>query len=219
VSTTDPSGTILTWREFGTVIDTKITELAMKDITNLEDLNAQFILILNEILEIFEDYMWQMLQRGIIFAVEQMNRIDPRYHFSITWTPTDDTLLTELMKGCGTYLTNWRSDLRTEAAKEIDIGINAGESVEQIGARITSAINASKSRGVLIARTELMRAFNKAAEDRYTKAGFKLKWVTAYDPEVCELCMAMEGKILTPDDPRPPLHPNCRCTIIPVLES
>ena len=214
---TDPSGTILTWREFGMVIENKVTELAMKNITNLEDLNSLFLIALNEILEIFEDYMWQMLQRGIIFAVEQMRRVDPRYHFAITWTPTDDTLLKELMDGCTTYLQNWRNDLQQKAAKQIDIGIKESENVEQIGARITTTINASKSRGVLIARTELMRAFNKAAEDRYTKAGFKMKWITAYDPEVCELCQVMEGKILTPDDPRPPLHPNCRCTIIPVL--
>lgn len=221
MSFTDPSGTILTWREFGTVIENKIAELAMKDITNLEDLNAQFLIILNEILEIFEDYLWIMIQHGLMFAVEQMNKIDPRYHFAITWTPADDTLLAELMKGCGTYLQNWANDLQEKAAKQIDIGIKTGESVEQIGTRITTAINASKSRGVLIARTELMRAFNRAAEDRYTKAGFGMRWVTAYDPEVCEQCVVMENihgtGILEPNDPRPPLHPNCRCTIVPVL--
>jgi len=193
----------------------------MKDITNLEDLNTQFIIVLNEILEIFEDYMWQMMERGIFFAVQHMNRIDPKYHLEITWTPADDVLLKEIMQGCNEYLLNWHKDVRMRASNEIDIGIKEGESVEQIGQRIKAVLETSKSRGVLIARTELMRAFNKAAEDRYTKAGFSMKWITAYDVEVCKLCVAMEKihetGILQPNDPRPPLHPNCRCTIIPVL--
>jgi hypothetical protein len=51
-----------------------------------------------------------------------------------------------------------------------------------------------------------MRAFNAAAKDRYEKAGFKMKWLTARDPQVCEICEPLDGQIV---EIVPPIHPNC----------
>lgn len=99
-----------------------------------------------------------------------------------------------------------------------------------------------------IARTEVIRATNFSTEQAYiqSKVVDKKEWLTAHDERVCPWCGPMDGKQLdlgkhyyeegdtitgTNDKGKkvrlnigisnvdyPPLHPNCRCTLIPVIE-
>jgi len=216
---TDPTRTILTWREFSDKVADRVDEAGLKQISTEALLDEEMTMMMNEILEIFEDYLWLMMQKGILFATEEMNRLSPRYHFTAGWQPSDDQLLADLLTGCRTYLTNWTGDIRAETAKEIREGIGLGESADQIGKRVADTIQSHKWRGTLIARTELMRAWNNAAFDRYYKAGFgktgvippahpncrcglrvmfingeyKIVWMTARDPIVCEVCQPLDG--------------------------
>jgi len=186
---TDPTRTILTWREFSDKVADRVDEAGLKQISTEALLD------------------------------EEMNRISPKYHFTAGWQPSDDLLLANLLTGCRTYLTNWTDDIRTEVAKEIREGINIGLSTDQIGKRVADTIQSFKWRGTTIARTELMRAWNSAAFDRYYKAGFgktgiippahpncrcgitvafidgefKIVWMTARDPIVCEVCQPLDG--------------------------
>lgn len=44
-----------------------------------------------------------------------------------------------------------------------------------------------------------------------------LLWETELDERVCEDCDELEGKVFSPDDvPSCPMHPNCRCRLIPI---
>ena len=97
----------------------------------------------------------------------------------------------------------------------------------------------------MIAQTETIRSSNAGAVEAYAKAGIEYKqWFTAEDGRVCPFCYEMHGKIVgvrdnyfnrgdvmeVEDLPKaalvfsyedvgyPPLHPNCRCTILPVVE-
>lgn len=52
----------------------------------------------------------------------------------------------------------------------------------------------------------------------FTSSKWK-NWISALDDKVCSLCEFMHGKIYAMDeepDPKPPLHPNCRCRISPM---
>lgn len=103
-----------------------------------------------------------------------------------------------------------------------------------------------KSRAEAIARTETIRSSNAGAEVAFAGAGVDQKeWFTAEDEMVCPFCGEMHeerkstqssyftvGDSMTVDvdgtqqtlkfdyeDVRyPPLHPNCRCTLLPVVE-
>jgi len=50
-----------------------------------------------------------------------------------------------------------------------------------------------------------------------------VQWATAGDDNVCEACQSLEGSILAigdvEDNPhlKPPIHPNCRCRLIPLM--
>ena len=63
----------------------------------------------------------------------------------------------------------------------------------------------------------------EAAADRYKDAGVtEYEILVAEDERLCNECGAMHGKRfpITEKQPginAPPFHPNCRCTIIPVL--
>jgi len=98
------------------------------------------------------------------------------------------------------------------------------------------------SRAELIARTEVSRASGFAQETVYEEVGAVGKqWSTAIDERVCEFCGEMDGKIVgvtenywekgdevageaggilpigLDDVSSPPLHPACRCDLIPIF--
>lgn len=100
-----------------------------------------------------------------------------------------------------------------------------------------------------IARSEVLRATNFATNQAYKQSGVveAKEWLTAHDERVCPWCGPMDGKTLGLDEDfakkgdvitgtnengkkvrltigvgnidTPPLHPNCRCTLIPKLIS
>lgn len=108
--------------------------------------------------------------------------------------------------------------------------------------------DATGYRATRIARSEVLRATNFATEQAYIQSGVvkKKEWLTAKDERVCPWCGPMDGKTIgvkevffeegdkikgknengktvtmtvgVDDVSHPPLHPNCRCTLIPIVE-
>lgn len=99
-----------------------------------------------------------------------------------------------------------------------------------------------ESRADMIARTEVSRAAGFAQETVYEEVGaVGKKWITADDERTCEFCSEMDGQttgvtdsywekgdevagaaggILSvgfDDISSPPLHPSCRCDLIPIF--
>lgn len=133
---------------------------------------------------------------------------------------------------------------RTNILRTLEQGFAAGESVTSITSRVQAVFEqASSVRAEMIARSESIRASNYAAEEVYKQSGIAYKeWITASDERTCPYCASMDGKrlqvgkpfwkvgqTLTVDDEDlnfnfldvdgPPLHPNCRCTLGPVIEA
>jgi SPP1 gp7 family putative phage head morphogenesis protein len=123
-------------------------------------------------------------------------------------------------------------------------GLAAGESIEELTARIETIYGAAASfRAERIARTETIRANNFASEEawRQSEVVEAKEWFTAKDERVCEFCGPMNGRIVNLGEKyfdkgteyegsdggklkldfeaieTPPLHGNCRCTLLPVL--
>jgi HK97 family phage portal protein len=121
-------------------------------------------------------------------------------------------------------------------------GIAQGESVAQLKKRIKEIyIDATDVRAERIARTESLAASNQGAMEAYRQSPLVIgkEWRTTIDP--CEFCAALDGKIVELNESyadlggtftgqdggllkigyetieHPPLHPNCRCTLLPVV--
>lgn len=109
--------------------------------------------------------------------------------------------------------------------------------------------NASSSRAFTIAQTECALVMNKADEEAWEQTGVveAKEWFTAEDEQVCGFCSDMNGKVIALSDNfyekgdqigfldskgnehfmkldyrdigEPPIHPNCRCVLLPVLKN
>lgn len=75
-----------------------------------------------------------------------------------------------------------------------------------------------------IARTELTYVQNQAAKDRYEAAGIKkYQYLAEIDSRTSNICKELNGKefnftVSSVGVNMPPMHTNCRSTIIPVVE-
>ena len=80
-------------------------------------------------------------------------------------------------------------------------------------------------RALLLADTEISRAFHRAVVQEYRNWGVLeisvlAEWSTQKDDKVCDKCAPMDGKVFTLDEIEPliPFHPFCRCFILPHIE-
>lgn len=117
-------------------------------------------------------------------------------------------------------------------------GYAEGESIANIAKRIDK-VYSEKYRAERVARTEVIRADNHAAQESYKQLGVtKKSWFA--NPGACPQCVAMDGRTVGitqnflqkgedyvdadgnersntyEDVAHPSLHPSCRCTILPV---
>ncbi len=116
-----------------------------------------------------------------------------------------------------------RDDIRAAVAQALEDGVPASDladTIADLGAF-------SEDRAMTIARTELIKANNKAHMATFKESGvvqYK-EWSTANDDDVDEEVCAPnedEGPIPIDDDfqsgdSEPPGHPNCRCVLIAVV--
>lgn len=133
----------------------------------------------------------------------------------------------------------FNADTITALEKTLTEGQTAGESLVKLKKRVESVFEQAKGyRAERIARTESLHASNRTAEMVYKQNGFNsVKWFV--NPGACEFCQTYSGRvkeigsIYTPlgevvdgvkggqlrieysDIDTPPLHPSCKCSIIP----
>lgn len=107
-------------------------------------------------------------------------------------------------------------------------GLTDGKSIPEIRSAIQETFSTySKTQSQRITRTEVIRASNQASLDAYQQSGVVegKQWLTA---GAVDECAQYEGQIVTLSDSfygsdsefqdgDPPIHPNCRCVILPVL--
>lgn len=119
---------------------------------------------------------------------------------------------------------------RDKLVSIIENGLRDGQSVPQIERSIRDQFDSfSKNQTKNIARTETLRASNAGQLDAYKQSGVveAKQWYTARDADVCPECAALDGQVTTLSGSffksdylggeQPPLHPRCRCVMLPVL--
>jgi len=110
--------------------------------------------------------------------------------------------------------------------KTLAAGVDAGESIPLLAGRISDVFADAKGyRSTLIARTETISASNSGALQAYKQSGVvkKKEWLATMDDRVRDEHAVMNGEIVGIDEAfsngeMSPGEPNCRCTILPVIE-
>jgi SPP1 gp7 family putative phage head morphogenesis protein len=123
----------------------------------------------------------------------------------------------------------WRIDESTrEMLRELVVNaLTDGWSADTLADEITAAEAFSPERAEMIARTEIANADMQGTMTGYRTSGLVAgkRWLTSHDDKVSDECAESEDAgIITLDDvfppndvDAPPNHPNCRCTVLPVL--
>lgn len=136
------------------------------------------------------------------------------------------------------------SDVAKRLRKSLTMGMELNETVPDLRKRVIGVFDKlEKYSAERIARTETIWAWNEGAVQGYIQSGVveKKQWLSAEDSRSCDFCPRMNGKTISieatyfnkgdkfavgekelifvyEDVGHPPLHPSCRCTIVPIIE-
>lgn len=105
-------------------------------------------------------------------------------------------------------------------------GFTQGHGTKKIARDLMNNVTLlTNTRAKAIARTEIIRAHSEGQLDAFERLGVKkvgilAEWSTAGDDIVCDMCLPLEGVVMTIKEARGslPRHPNCRCAWIPAQE-
>lgn len=154
-------------------------------------------------------------------------------------------ILSHIQQSTQRMATNFNDETLEKLNKTLAEGIQAGEGLSELKKRVNGVYDDIDGyRSERIARTETLKASNNATAWAYRQTGYVKAKAWAVNPGACEQCNQFDGKTVPLDDPflglgesysvtdeegneitytndydtveTPPLHPNCRCTIIPV---
>jgi SPP1 gp7 family putative phage head morphogenesis protein len=109
----------------------------------------------------------------------------------------------------------------TRIMRTITDGIINDEEFGKITRDIVRQVdNVGIVRATTLVRTETMKAVNIGVISRYEAAGAEeVEFLVALDDKTCDECEELNGKTFPIGEvPDVPIHPNCRCTWIPVVK-
>jgi SPP1 gp7 family putative phage head morphogenesis protein len=117
--------------------------------------------------------------------------------------------------------------MSTQMSRTLADGMAHGMGPMTIARNMTRTVDGlTRQRARVIARTETIAAHATGQLDGLADLGVKrveaeVEWSTAGDDGVCPKCAKLEGKIFTIKEAegKIPLHPNCRCSWLPVVRS
>lgn len=100
-------------------------------------------------------------------------------------------------------------------------GFIQGKTTVEIAKELSLRVEKNFDVCLRLVRTERMHYLNESSKKAYQDAGVnQLQYWAAEDERTCETCGNYHQKIMEFDEaPILPLHPNCRCTYLPVIET
>lgn len=116
----------------------------------------------------------------------------------------------------------WKNtnDLANTVYNEIISAVQSGESPKRIAKRIKDKYGVTAYQAKRLVNTEVAKVVNRAQMDVYKNSGVvdKVLYTATLEINTCENCAALDGKYFDLDKaPNIPLHPNCRCCLVPVV--
>jgi HK97 family phage portal protein len=143
------------------------------------------------------------------------------------------------------FIKEVNSTTRSDVIATLSEGLRKGEGINELRDRVAAVYtDFMEVRAAMISRTEVLRAANFSANEAYRQSGIVVskEWLTAADERTCPYCAEMDGKVVGVEEvffdkgdtfetsggkmdikvssvQYPPLHPRCRCTIVPVTRS
>lgn len=178
----------------------------------------------------------EILRQTALFALDVANDTDTEFEIN-----------EQIIKYVNERVNRFADATNDETIKQIEAtiteGVKAGESIAKLKKRIRDVYKvATDERSERIARTEALAASNEGANEAYRQSPLvnAKEWLT--NPGACQFCQALNGKVIGLNEDflkngqtvdgveggkmklsyeniaHPPVHPNCRCTLLPVIQ-
>ena len=117
-----------------------------------------------------------------------------------------------------------RRSLALTIKSELSKGLIRGDSLQDISKIISDKFDTSFSNAMRLVRTESCWVMNEATINNYKENGIKeYEFMAFLDSKTSKECRGLDGKKFSIEEYQagvnlPPLHPNCRSCIIPVID-
>ena len=108
--------------------------------------------------------------------------------------------------------------------REIQDIVASGKNKDEAVKAIMNSTGTVFSNADRLIRTETMRVINDGQKNSYINNGYtEYKILVSEDERLCDECGNKDGKVIGFSEAEtgvnfPPFHPNCRCTIIPIVK-
>lgn len=152
---------------------------------------------------------------GVTFADIALKSVGIVGTGSVDWRALDALQVRNI-----TALEGITAEMNKRIVSGLTEGLLSGEGIPKLARAIREAVDGiGRARAETMARTETLFAINQGTVIRYGQAGVKeVRFLAGLDERVCEECESLHGEIFPiGEEPTLPLHPNCRCTWVPVL--
>ncbi len=206
-----------------TIFETQKGE-ALNNLKQAVDRNAQLVDV-KAFIQQYEEKLTPVLSQAMLDAIKQGMEL-----IALKNPHKADSVPSVLSK----WATEWLKVRIAWAAAEVGeetesllrqaliTGFNAGESTDDIAKRVSQVFgDIADYRAQRIARTEIISASAQGSLTGYKESGVvdKVQYYTAMDERTCEYCNNYHDQIYAIGNEIPiPLHPNCRCVWLPVIE-
>lgn len=219
----------------GFVVEEALTRLEEKKIEVDKD----------ELLERAVNQFTPSLNEVVILSGQVANRLigtdDP--YIPTKAVNTREAIRNQILLFAGSMLSTDIDYMTNVLANGLSEGLSIAKIRKQIQDSFFGVGRRAKNQAERITRTEVIKASNLGAQDAFEQSGVVVgkQWLTAEDDRVDPLCSSLNGKVIDlkgkffnkgdtisagdkslsldySDTPYPPLHPNCRCTLLPIVE-
>lgn len=109
--------------------------------------------------------------------------------------------------------------------QDLTVGIIRGDSIQKMARQLKKDLKVLYYQAERLVRTETNYAINQAHLKGYKDSGVveKYEFLAAHDKRTSKLCRDLDGEMFelskaVVGENYPPMHPNCRSTVVPVLE-
>jgi SPP1 gp7 family putative phage head morphogenesis protein len=176
-------------------------------------------------------YIRSAYQKGIASAVGQMKKggvkVKEKWVDAAFLRPVHADRVGIIYTRAYSDLKGINDEMDKQISGALARGMAEGQASSVIAASIVERVDKiGIARARVLARTETISAHANAALNTYEEAGIegvnvKSEFTTAGDNKVCKKCAALEGRVYSVKSARGviPVHPNCRCAWLPVVNS
>ncbi len=185
--------------------------LKSEDLSKIDSINLKY---LSELKKVFKSSFRDLYKDSKILAAKEINRNDFAKRRPLTPEKFSETIDQETFN----YIGDWAYNIKKNARTELTAAIKDGKPLSSV---VNSLYPYSESSIERFSRTKHTEVMNRARVDFFDESGVvaALQYSAILDDTTTDVCSELDGKIFDiGTEPVPPLHFNCRSTLVPITK-